>query len=156
VKTSAIQIFILRLAIGALFLSIGIGKIRGGWLNSPEDLNQSLNNFRQHAGGVQLEYLDRVAIPYAGTWSKVMALAETALGASLLAGCLTRLSSFLGMFMVLNFHAATGNLFSLGFFGSPWAAFLVAGLLVLFLARAGRWGGLDALFAGGSSKSILW
>ena len=60
-KTSPVQIFILRLAIGALFLSLGIGKIRSGWLNGPEELNQTLDNFRQHAGGIQLEYLDSVA-----------------------------------------------------------------------------------------------
>ncbi len=155
-KTSAVQIFILRLAIGALFLSLGIGKIRSGWLNGPEDLNQSLNNFRQHATGLQMEYLDRVAIPYSGVWTRIMAIAETSLGVSLLIGLLTRLSTLLGIFMVLNFHAATGNLFSLNFFGSPWAALLIASLLVVFLAQGGRWGGLDALFAGSSSKSILW
>jgi H+/gluconate symporter-like permease len=58
--------------------------------------------------------------------------------------------------MVLNFHAANGNLFSLNFFGSPWAALLVAGLLVLFLARAGRWAGIDALLATWNAKSMFW
>ena len=155
-RLSGVQIFILRVAIGALFLSLGYGKIHDGWLNSPEELNQSLNNFHQHASGPQLAYLDKVAIPYTGVWTRVMALGEAALGVSLLIGLMSRLSSLLGIFMVLNFHAATGNLFSLNFFGSPWAALLISGLLVVFLARGGRWGGLDALLAGSSSKSLMW
>jgi uncharacterized membrane protein YphA (DoxX/SURF4 family) len=156
VKLSTIQIFMLRLAIGGLFLTIGFEKIHEGWLTSAAPLAQSLNNYRQHAAGPQLTYLDTVAIPYAGIWSRLMALGETAVAVSLLLGLLTRLSSLVAMFMVVNFHAATGNLFSLNFFGSPWAAPLMAGLLVIFLARGGRWGGLDALLAGPSTRSLLW
>jgi uncharacterized membrane protein YphA (DoxX/SURF4 family) len=156
VNPSNIQIFILRLAIAGLFISLGVGKYREGWLTNPAPLEQSLNNFRQHAAGPQLTYLDHVAIPYAGLWSKLMAAGEFAVGASLLLGLLTRLAALGGLFMVVNFHAATGNLFTLNFFGSPWAALLLAGLLVVFLSRAGRWGGLDALLAGSGSKSILW
>ena len=155
-KLSSFQIFVLRLAIGGLFLSLGIGKIHEGWLTDPAPLEKSLNNFHQHAAGPQLTYLDSVAIPYAGIWSKLMAVGETAVAVSLLLGLLVRLSSLVAIIMVANLHAATGNLFSLNFFGSPWAAVLIAGLLVLFLARAGRWGGLDALLAGSSTRSLLW
>jgi thiosulfate dehydrogenase (quinone) large subunit len=156
VNLSRIQILILRLAIGGLFLSLGYGKIHEGWLTSPESLNSSLNNLHQHAAGPQLGYLDNVAIPYTALWSKLMAIGETAVGISLLLGLLARLSSLVGIIMVLNFHAATGNLFSLNFFGSPWACLLLAGLLVLFLARAGRWGGVDALLSKSNPKGSLW
>jgi uncharacterized membrane protein YphA (DoxX/SURF4 family) len=156
VKLSSFQIFVLRLAIGGLFLSLGVNKIHEGWLSNPAPLQQSLNNFHQHAAGPQLTYLDSVAIPYAGLWSRLMAAGETAVAVSLLVGLLVRLSSLVAMIMVANFHAATGNLFSLNFFGSPWACLLLAGLLVLFLARAGRWGGLDALLAGSGTRSLLW
>jgi len=156
VKLSRVQIFILRLAIGGLFLSIGLQKYHEGWLSNPEPLKQSLSNFHQRAAGPQLTYLDAVAIPYAGLWSKLMTIGETAVGLSLLLGLLTRLSSLAGILMVLNFHAATGNLFSLNFFSSPWAGLPVAGLLVVLLARGGRWGGIDALLASSSPKGLLW
>jgi uncharacterized membrane protein YphA (DoxX/SURF4 family) len=156
VKLTQIQILILRLAIGGLFLHLGLGKIHEGWLNSPESLASSLENYHQHAAGPQLYYLDHVAMPYARIWSTLMAIGETAVGVSFLLGLLTRLSSIAAIFMVLNFHAATGNLFSLNFFGSPWACFLLAGLLVVFLARGGRWAGLDALLAKSNSKGAFW
>ena len=155
-KLSGIQILIVRVVLGALFLSLGVGKIQEGWLNSREPLIKSLNSFHEHASGPQLIYLEYVAIPYAGMWSKILALGETSLGISLLLGLLTRLSSLAGMGMVLNLHAATGNLFSLDFFGTPWAALLIACLLVVFLARAGRWMGIDALLVKSGPGEILW
>ncbi len=152
-KLSGIQILIVRVVLGALFLSLGVGKIQEGWLSSREPLIKSLNSF---ASGPQLIYLEYVAIPYAGMWSKILALGETSLGISLLLGLLTRLCSLAGMGMVLNLHAATGDLFSLNFFGTPWAALIIAGLLVVFLARAGRWMGIDALLVKSGPGEILW
>src|SRR5437867_208717 len=129
---SNIQLLILRLAIAGLFLSLGLGKYHEGWLQNPEQLASSLNNFHQHAGGAQLIYLDRVAIPYVNIWSKLMTIGEFAVGVSMLLGLMVRLSAACAIFMVINFHAATGNLFSLNYFGSPWAALLIAGLLAMF------------------------
>ena len=155
-KISNIQILILRLAIAGLFLQIGIEKYHEGWLTSSEHLAGSLTKYQENAAGAQRTYLDLVAVPYAGAWSRAIIVGECLLGASLLLGLLVRLSTFLGIIMVLNFHAANGNLFSLNFFGSPWAALLVAGLLVLFLSRAGRWAGIDALLATWNAKSMFW
>lgn len=155
-KLSNMQMLILRLAIAGLFLSIGIDKYREGWLTTSEHLAGSLNNYHQNAGNAQLTYLDQVALPYVGLWSKLIMVGELLLGASLLLGMLVRCSTALGIFMVLNFHAANGNLFTLNFFGSPWAALLIAGLLVLFLSRAGRWAGVDVLLATWNNKSFFW
>jgi hypothetical protein len=58
--------------------------------------------------------------------------------------------------MVLNLHAANGKLFSWDFFGSPWAALLLAGLITMFLSRAGRWAGIDAALAKVNGKSAFW
>ncbi len=155
-RASNVQILILRLVLAGLFLHLGFGKLSEGWLRTSQPLVQSLTSFEQRASGAHLGYLRSVAIPYAGVWSRMMALGETALGISLLVGLATRLSSAAGIFMVLNFHASTGLLYSLDFFGSPWAALLVAGLLVMVLARAGRWAGFDALLARWKPQSALW
>ena len=155
-KLSNVQILILRLAIAGLFLSIGTDKYQEGWLTNSEHLAESLNNYHQRASGVQLIYLEHVAIPYVGLWSKLMAIGEFAVGVSLLLGLLVRFSSAVAIFMVLNFHAANGNLFTLNFFSSPWAAVLIACFLALFLASAGRWVGIDALLAKSNAKGILW
>ena len=155
-KLSNVQILILRLAIAGLFLSAGLDKYHEGWLTNSEHLLQSLNGFHQHATGFQLTYLERVAIPYAGLWSKLMTIGELALAVSLLLGLLVRCSSAVAVFMVINFHTANGNLFSLNFFSSPWAALLITGLVVMVLASAGRWAGIDAVLAKSNPKGILW
>ncbi|MBI1806148.1 MAG: DoxX family membrane protein [Ignavibacteria bacterium] len=155
-KFSNIQILLLRLAIGGLFLNAGLGKYNEGWLTNPAPLVKSLDEFHQHATGFHRHYLDYVALPYAGAWAKLMTVGELAVGVSLLLGLLVRLSSAMGIFMVLNFLAANGSLYSLNFFGSPWAALLLSGLLTLFLSRAGRWVGVDVLLAKSNSKGTLW
>lgn len=155
-KLSNIQILIVRLALAGLFLHLGISKIDDGWLQSPEKLLDSLNNIHQKASGMHLWYLDSIAIPYASLWSKLMAIGESALGLSLLFGLLARLSSSIAIFMLLNFHAANGMLYSLNFFGSAWAGLLIASFVVIVLARGGRWLGTDALLAKAYPSGILW
>lgn len=153
-KPSNIQILILRLAIGVLFLNIAAEKYTAGWLTNAEPLRQSLVNYRQQAGGVRLFYLEHVALPYAGIWAKLMTVGEACVAISLIIGLLVRLASSVAMFMVLNFHAANGNLLGLDFFASPWAALLITGFLIMFLARAGRWAGVDALLP--DTKTMFW
>jgi thiosulfate dehydrogenase [quinone] large subunit len=155
-NNTGIPLLILRLALAGLFLTLGINKISQGWLTDPEPLIKSLNNLHERAAGPQLGYLENIAIPLAPAWSKMIALGETVLGISLLLGLLVRLSSLLGVFMVLNLHAATGSLFSLGFFGTPYAGLIVAALLVMYLASGGRSFGLDAILAKRSTRGLLW
>ncbi|MBI5215994.1 MAG: DoxX family membrane protein [Ignavibacteriae bacterium] len=155
-KSFDIQILFLRLALGALFLSIGIDKINSGWLSNSEDLVSSLTKYKETASGFHLNYLDVVALPYPDIWSKLIALGEAAIGASLLLGLLARFSSLVGIFLVVNLHAANGNLYSLSFFQSPWAALVIICFLMLFLARSGRITGLDYYLAKSSPKSFFW
>ena len=151
-----LQILLLRIVLGGLFLHLGIGKLSEGWLTSGDQLSKSLENFHQQATGIQRLYIETVAAPHVSTWSRLIAAGETALGISLLIGLLVRLSTALGIFMVLNLHAATGNLYSLEFFGSAYAALIVTTLLVLLLARAGRWAGVDAILARSNPRGYFW
>jgi uncharacterized membrane protein YphA (DoxX/SURF4 family) len=155
-KLHAFQVLVLRLALALLFLHAGYDKWSSGWMQSAQPLQDDLASYHAHASGIQLRYLDAVAIPYAPLWSRLMTLGELAVGASLLLGLLARLGSFAGIFMVVNFHAANGNLFSASMIGSPWAALLLAGLLVTMLAGAGRWLGIDAALAKHSPGSFVW
>lgn len=155
-KFSNVQMFILRLAVAGLFLYIGITKLSAGWLASPDNLLGSLNSYKDHASGFQLRYIEHVAIPLAGLWSKLIAVGETAVGISMVLGLLVRFSSLVGIFMLLNYHLINGNLLSLDFFSTPWAGLLIAALLVLFLSCGGRWAGIDAIAAKKMPKSVLW
>jgi uncharacterized membrane protein YphA (DoxX/SURF4 family) len=155
-KLQKIQIILIRLALAGLFLNLGIGKINQGWLHNALPLTEELQNSQKHATGYQLSYLTNVAIPYASVWSKLIAAGEASIGLSLLLGLLVRLSSAMGIFMVLNLHAGTGNLFSWNFFGSPSAALLIAALIVVMLAGAGRWFGIDQALAKSHPGSKLF
>ncbi len=153
---SPIPILILRLAVAILFIHLGYTKISSGWLSNSEPLKKSLVNFEQNAPSATKWYLDNVAKPGVDLWSKLIPLGETALGISLLLGLLVRLSTFVGILMVLNFHLTIGTLLSLNFFGSAWAIPLVASLIVLNLTKAGRGYGVDSLLAKRKSKSVLY
>ncbi len=153
---SPMPILILRLAVAILFIHLGYTKINGGWLSSNDNLKNSFTHFEQNAPPATKWYLEHVAKPGVDLWSKLIPLGETALGISLLLGLLVRLSTFIGTLMVLNFHLTNGSLFSLSFFGSPWSILLLPCLIVLFLTRAGREYGLDALLARKKSRSVLY
>ena len=155
-KLVNIQLLLLRLVLGAMFLNLGIEKISEGWLTSDKNLLDSLFNYHQQAGLTQLVYLDKVAVPYAYLWSKLIAIGETAIGVSLLLGLLTRFTCVVGIFMVLNFHAANGNLYSLHFFGTAWGALIIVSFIILLIAKAGRWVGVDVALAKKYPKGILW
>src|SRR6185436_8921591 len=109
-KLSNIQVLLIRLAVGALFLTLAIDKYNEGWLTNSEPLRSSLIGYQQHAGEWQLTYLERVAIPFAGIWSKLILIGETCLALSLLLGMLVRLTSAAGIFMLINIYAANGSL----------------------------------------------
>ncbi len=155
-KGSNIQMLLLRLVTGALFLYFGWGKYQDGWFQNTAPLAGSLAGYQQHAAGWHARYLSYVAVPYAGLWSKLIVAGELGIGCSLLLGLLVRLSTFLGMVMLLNIYAANGNLFSWAFFGSPSSALLFCALVILLLARAGRWGGAYALLAKSNARGLLW
>jgi uncharacterized membrane protein YphA (DoxX/SURF4 family) len=155
-KLANIQVLLLRLAVGALFLTLVIDKYNEGWLTNSEPLRTSLTGYQQHAGEWQLKYLEQVAIPYAGVWSKLILIGEGCLALSLLLGMLVRFTSTAGLFMLLNFYAANGSLFSWKFFSSPYGGLLFASLWVFLLARAGRWAGIDSIFATSNAKAIWW
>ena len=155
-KLQNIQILVIRLALAGLFFHLGIGKISDGWLTSPAGLLDDLQGYQKHATGIHLQYLSDVAIPYVNIWSKLITIGETLVGISMLLGLFVRLSSLAGILMVLNLHAATGNLYSLNFFGSAWAALIIASFIATGLAGAGRWMGFDQLLARSNANSILW
>ncbi|MGH7429833.1 MAG: DoxX family membrane protein, partial [Candidatus Methylomirabilaceae bacterium] len=80
------------------------------------------------------------------TWGMILA------GLALLFGLLTRPAALGGIFMMLNFFFAKGG-------GTPATtsdqAFM-AGLLVVYLTRAGRSFGLDRILARRYPNSLLW
>jgi thiosulfate dehydrogenase [quinone] large subunit len=155
-KLTPAPILILRLAVALFFLHLGYTKIESGWLTSSERLQKSLSYFEQNAPPASKWYIEHIAKPGIDLWSRLIAVGETALGISLFLGLLVRLSTIIGILTVLNFHLTNGTLLSLSLLGNPWAILVIPPLFVLFLTRAGRSFGFDALLAKGKSKSMLY
>jgi uncharacterized membrane protein YphA (DoxX/SURF4 family) len=155
-KSSPVPIVMLRLAVALFFLYLGYTKIQSGWLTNSGSLQKSLLSLEQSAPPSSKWYIEHVGEPGVDLGSKLIALGETALGISLFLGLLVRLSTFIGMLTVLNFHFTSGALFSISILGNPYAILVIVPLLVLFLARAGRSFGIDALLAKRKSKGILY
>jgi uncharacterized membrane protein YphA (DoxX/SURF4 family) len=142
--------------VALFFLYLGYTKIETGWLTSSERLQKSLLSLEQTAPPSSKWYIEHVGKPGVDLWSKLIPLGEMALGISLFLGLLVRLSTFIGMLAVLNFHFTSGALFSVSILGNPYAILVIVPLLVLFLARAGRAFGMDTLLAKRKSKSMLY
>ena len=159
-KHSEITILILRIAVAIFFIMACVRKMESGWITSSEQLKSGLSKYNDNATGFQKTYLDKVAIPYAGIWSPIIALGETALGISLLIGLLTNVSLVAGMLMLLSFYIANGNIFSSELLSDVYGMVLFVCLLFLFIAKCGYEYGFDGMVSvkvgkrkGGSAKN---
>lgn len=83
--------------------------------------------------GSSLRYLDAVAIPYAAFFARIVPAAEFAAGAALVAGFNVRLTAGLALLMILNFHFASGLLFTWGYLANGFGPPVVGSLLALTL-----------------------
>jgi uncharacterized membrane protein YphA (DoxX/SURF4 family) len=102
---------ILRIAIGIFFLFEGIGKIR--WFTDTSLLAGQLAAWAQAvpAGSWSHQYLDRVAMPYAAYFARLVPLGEITSGLALIAGVWTPIFALVAFVMALSFQFASGALF---------------------------------------------
>ncbi|HWP95135.1 MAG TPA: DoxX family membrane protein [Gammaproteobacteria bacterium] len=143
---------LLRMAIGAMFIKAGAGKVAAG-----EGFAARLPDFfARHAAETfdfYRPFVEAVVLPHAGVFAALVAWGELALGLALVFGALTRLASFFGLVMVLNFWFAKGEAFwSAGNHDS--LCILIFG--VLMFTAAGRVFGLDAWLARRWPNRWLW
>jgi uncharacterized membrane protein YphA (DoxX/SURF4 family) len=102
---------ILRICIGVFFLFEGIGKI--AWLTNGSILSGQLAGWSQAvpAASWSHAYLERVAIPYASYFARMVPLGEMVSGAALIAGFWTPFFALVAFFMAFTFQFASGALF---------------------------------------------
>ena len=91
------------------------------------------DRWRELTMGSSLRYLDAVAIPYAAVFARIVPAAEFAAGAALVVGFNVRLTAGLALLMILNFHFASGLLFTWGYLANGFGLPVVGGLLALTL-----------------------
>jgi uncharacterized membrane protein YphA (DoxX/SURF4 family) len=122
---------ILRVCIGIFFIFEGIGKIR--WFTDPSILAGQLRGWAQAVPSASWShaYLERLAIPYASTFARLVPLGEITSGVALVAGVWTPLFALVAFVMALNFQFGSGALFKYSFFTSGYGLPVLGSTLAL-------------------------
>lgn len=149
-------IALLRILVGFLFLFTWWENIGKGFY-TPEGLVYFFTDvFPQNANplGWYAAFIDNVILPIRHIFAPVQFVGEFLMGAFLILGMFTRLTSLAALFFTLNTFLAT--------YGHdwPWSYFMILGiLLAVFAARAGRSLGVDAWLLerrGEPRNPLLW
>jgi uncharacterized membrane protein YphA (DoxX/SURF4 family) len=155
IKVGLVWIALLRIMLGLMFLTTWFSNLQKGFYTPDGLLDFFTNVFPQSQNPLiwYAGFIHNTILPIREFFAPFQLVAEFLLGAALLLGILTRLSSLAGIFFLLNTFLAT--------FGHdwPWAYGLPVGVLgVIFLTGAGRSLGLDAYLAKrfGRRGFLLW
>jgi uncharacterized membrane protein YphA (DoxX/SURF4 family) len=125
----------LSVLLGVFFLFEGISKI--GWLTDPSPLTDRLMSYLEEANAWNRGYLEKVCIPWAPVFARLVLFGELATGLSLITGVLTRYAAATALLMVLNIHFASGLLFQYAYLTNGYALPVAGGLLALALGAVG-------------------
>ena len=134
-QAGAVGLRTLSLVIGVFVLLMGSGKI--AWLSDPGLLLQELSFWREIASGSSLWYLETVAIPGVAVFARIVPIAEMLAGAALIAGFRIRLTAALALAMILNFHFASGLIFTAGYLTNGYGPPVIGSLLALVVGGRG-------------------
>jgi uncharacterized membrane protein YphA (DoxX/SURF4 family) len=136
IDRQATGITILRICIGMFFIFEGLGKIR--WFSDTSILRGQLSGWLAAAPASSLShaYLERFAIPGAQYFARLVPLGEMTSGAALVLGIWPRLFALLAFLMALNFHVASGVLFTYGFLTNGYGLPVLGSTLALVFAGA--------------------
>lgn len=136
-------------------LTVGVPKLNPDWFGPGlgEWLAKALagHPYPWYAG-----FLQEVVVPNRTLFAWLVLLGELGVGIALVIGLLTPPAALVGFLMNLNFWLAF-NWFEEGFIPWPALYYVVAiAMLLLAVARAGRYRGADAALARRWPRSVLW
>lgn len=136
-KYMAVVWLLLRLYLGITWLTLGIGKMAGGF-SAEGFLNNAVANPVMREGSMvypnYVAFLENFALPYAEFINFIIPLGEVLVGLGLIVGVLTSFAAFFAIVMNMSFLMA-GTVST-----NPWMIGLTFFLLVAG-ANAGRFGG---------------
>ena len=125
----AVGLRALALIVGVFFIFMGISKIT--WLTDSGFLLWQLEQWRESAPAASRWYLETMAIPGAPLFARFVPFGELAVGAALVCGFRVRHSAALALLMILNFHFASGIIFTYGYLTNGYGLPVVGGLVAL-------------------------
>ena len=129
VSPSGTALRVLSAVMGLFLVLMGTGK--WAWLADPAFLVWQLEEWQALTSGASLWYLETVALPGAPIFARLVPLAEIAAGAALLAGFRVNLTATVALLMILNFHFASGIMFTAGYLTNGYGPPILGALLAL-------------------------
>jgi uncharacterized membrane protein YphA (DoxX/SURF4 family) len=127
--SSTVGLRALSLMLGVFILFMGIDKI--GWVADDGVLTGRFYEWLETAPPASRWYLEKVAIPGAPVFARLVPLAELAAGTALICGLWVRMTATLMFFMVLNFHFASDLLFHYSYLINAYGLPVLSGLAAL-------------------------
>jgi uncharacterized membrane protein YphA (DoxX/SURF4 family) len=124
---------ILRVSIGVFFLFEGLGKFR--WFVDGSLLRAQLTGWAQASaqGSIAHWYLERIGLPYATVFARLVPLGEMSSGLAMIADFWTPVFALVAFFMALNFQVASGAVFHYAFLTSGYGLPVLGSTLALAL-----------------------
>jgi len=116
---------------GLFLLFMGLDKTE--WLMDDGMLRAELERWRGLAPAAGRWYLESIAIPGAPLFARLVFVGELASGAALLLGYRVRLAASVALLMILNFHFASGIMFTSGYMTNGYGLPVLGGLVALSL-----------------------
>jgi uncharacterized membrane protein YphA (DoxX/SURF4 family) len=129
VKGEAIGLRLLAIMVGVFFLSMGLNKL--SWFGDSDILAGKFQIFLKGAPPATRWYIETIATPAAPLFARLVPIAELSAAVALILGFWTRLAAALALLMVLNFHIATGEIFTRAFLLDGAGPPLIGALLAL-------------------------
>lgn len=153
------RIFVLpRVYVGVVFAVAGMGQLRASavWTDPgqswPAALHEQLAQWLPHAASWYSPILTQWLMPHADSVAPLVAWLNLLMGVALVLGVATRLVAAAAVVLLLNYAAAAGH----SIYGAwPTAAYTALALTV-WLARAGREWGVDAVLAPRWPNAGIW
>jgi thiosulfate dehydrogenase [quinone] large subunit len=127
----ALGLTALRILLGVFFLFMSLSKI--AWLTDSSILVGQLTGWANEAGPFSRWYLETFCLPGAPIFARVVPVAELSTGLALILGIYTRIAATLGLLMILNFHVASGIIFTYAYLTNGYGLPVLGGLVALAL-----------------------
>ena len=125
----------LSVLLGVFLVLMGWGKT--AWFSDEGILLAELDRWLALAPALSRWYLEIVAIPGAGLFAYLVPLGELAAGAAIILGYRTQLAATLALLMIINFHFASGIIFTYGYLTNGFGLPVLGGLFALAVGGAG-------------------
>jgi uncharacterized membrane protein YphA (DoxX/SURF4 family) len=153
------RIFVLpRVYVGVVFAAAGIGQVRttAVWTDPgqswPAALHEQLAQWSAHTATWYTTILTQWLMPHADRLAPFLAWLHILIGVALVLGVATRLVAAVAVVLLLNYSAAAGH----AVYGAWDTAAYTALTLTVWLARAGREWGVDAVLAPRWPSAGIW